>query len=88
MIGPHDDRGGQGREPSVLTPEQYEQLYREKIKIGRLQLNLTQQELATKIGVSTAAVSGWESGQRFPSARMRRKIDRLFQQLDEAGALL
>jgi len=63
----------------VLTPEQYEQLYREKIKIGRLQMNLTQQELADKIGVSTAAVSGRESGQRFPSARMRRKIDRLFE---------
>jgi len=71
----------------VLTPEQYQQLYREKIKLARLQLNLTQQELADKINVSVQAVSGWESGLRFPSARMRRKLDRLFRQLEDAGAV-
>jgi len=68
----------------VLTPEQYQQLYREKIKLARLQLNLTQQELADKINVDRKAVSGWESGLSFPSARMRRRIDRL---LEDAEAL-
>jgi DNA-binding transcriptional regulator YiaG len=69
----------------VLTPEQYEQLYREKIKLARMQLNLTQPEFADKLGVSLQAVSGWESGRRFPRARMRRRIDRF---LEDAGVLV
>ena len=44
------------------------------ISTKRKQLGLTQKELAGQVGVSTATVSLWETGQTTPSFRARRKV--------------
>lgn len=40
----------------------------------RKQHDLTQQELAVKVGVAVASVSNWESGRNEPSARQLRAL--------------
>ena len=41
----------------------------EKLVFARAILNLSQQELAQKLGVSFATVNRWEKGHSFPSKR-------------------
>jgi putative transcriptional regulator len=61
-----------------------------KIKIERARHNLTQQDLANKIGVSRQTINAMESNKYVPSTVLALKIARLFQlsveelfQLDE-----
>lgn len=42
----------------------------EKIKARRMELNMTQEELAEKLSVSRAAVSNWETGRNYPDLQM------------------
>ncbi len=47
------------------------------IKELRKRLNLTQQELANKIGVDRVTVARWETGQKKPSNLAKRQLARL-----------
>lgn len=49
------------------------------IRLYRLQRHLTQQELATKLGVSRSCITLWESGARFPKYSMLLKIASVLQ---------
>lgn len=49
-----------------------------KIKGLRTKLNLTQQELADKIGVSNKAVSKWESGEGLPDIENLKRLSSIF----------
>jgi DNA-binding transcriptional regulator YiaG len=49
----------------------------EDVKKLRQQLNLTQAELALKVGVTSAAVTLWETGRSRPSRKVRAKIAEL-----------
>lgn len=50
----------------------------EKIKAKRRERNLTQEELATMLGVTKAAVSKWENTESFPDITMLPQIAQLF----------
>lgn len=50
----------------------------EKIKSLRLSFNLTQVELAAKLGVSKQCISNWENDNILPSIEMLVKISRFF----------
>lgn len=50
-----------------------------KLKIERAILNITQSELADKIGVSRQTINAMESGKYVPSTVLALKIARLFQ---------
>ena len=54
----------------------------DSIKSARLQLKLTQEELAKQLGVSFATVNRWENGQTRPSKLAKQQIDRFFLQFD------
>lgn len=51
----------------------------EKIKKLRLENNLTQQELSEKLGVSTQAVSRWETNSTFPDIELLPDIASIFE---------
>lgn len=48
-----------------------------RIKSLRLQLGLSQEELAHKLGVSFTSVNRWENGQTKPSKLAKKQIDLL-----------
>lgn len=48
-----------------------------RIKAIRLQLGLSQEELAQRLGVSFTSVNRWENEQTKPSKLARRQIDLL-----------
>jgi putative transcriptional regulator len=48
------------------------------IKVQRVILNLTQQELAEKIGVSRQTINALEAGKYIPSTVLALKLSRLF----------
>ena len=50
----------------------------ENIKEIRLQLNLTQAELAKKLGYSERLVGGWENNRSFPTVFTLKKIHDIF----------
>ena len=50
----------------------------EKIKAKRRERNLTQEEIATMLGVTKAAVSKWENAESFPDITMLPQIAQLF----------
>ena len=49
----------------------------DEIKALRARLELTQQELAQKLGVSLRTVSRWETGEGEPSRLARLQLERL-----------
>ena len=53
-------------------------LLKDHIRQLREERSLLQKELAKKIGVSKATVSGWEQGVRSPNSTQRKKICALF----------
>lgn len=53
-----------------------------QIKAIRLQLRLSQEELAQKLGVSFTSVNRWENGQTKPSKLARRQIEALCKEFD------
>ena len=50
----------------------------EKIKVKRRERELTQEELASMLGVSKAAVSKWENEESYPDITMLPQIAKLF----------
>lgn len=50
----------------------------EKLKMLRTGQNLTQQQLATRLGVQKSVVSYYESGERTPSTDVLIKLARVF----------
>ena len=50
----------------------------EKLKSLRLQKNLTQKQVADRIGLAISAVSSYESGTRYPSYDVLVKLARIF----------
>ena len=44
----------------------------------RTKLNLTQNELANKVGVTGKAVSKWENGKAYPNFEILKKLSSLF----------
>jgi transcriptional regulator with XRE-family HTH domain len=50
----------------------------EKLKMLRTGQNLTQQQLATRLGVQKSVVSYYESGERFPSYDVLIKLASVF----------
>ena len=50
----------------------------EKIKTQRIQVGLSQSELAKKLGVTKSAVNSWESGTNSPSVTYIIKMSQIF----------
>lgn len=50
------------------------------VKAARLSLGMSQREFALRLGVSPAAISGWEVGHYEPNARNLHKIAALSEQ--------
>ncbi len=50
----------------------------EKIKLLREELNLTQSQLAEKLGIATSSISQYESGDRIPSDDIKIKMAKFF----------
>jgi len=50
------------------------------LKTIRKTLNLTQEQLAHRLGVSFVTVNGWENGKRNPSPLARRQIEQLIRE--------
>lgn len=46
----------------------------EKIKATRLELLLTQKQMAEELGISVMSIIRWENGQNQPSLSMQRKF--------------
>jgi len=49
-----------------------------KLKVGRAELNLTQEDLAKKIGVSRQTINSIEKNRYIPSTILALKISELF----------
>ncbi len=49
--------------------------FAEKVKFVRTKLNLSQEELAHKLGVSFATINRWENGSYNPSRLARKAFD-------------
>lgn len=50
----------------------------EKLKSLRIEKNLTQKQVADRIGLAVSAVSSYESGTRYPSYDILVKLTRIF----------
>lgn len=62
----------------------YSQNFAKNIKLERLSLNLTQSQMANKIGIKTQSYQAYESGLSLPSLENLLKICALFNlSLDE-----
>ena len=55
-----------------------QETFMKSLKYYRLKRELTQEQLATQIGVSTNTVGRWESGERSPSLKMLHKLAGFF----------
>lgn len=55
-----------------------ENILGERLKDCRKRLELTQQEVAEKLGVTSASISSWESGARRPDFEMLNSISKLY----------
>lgn len=49
-----------------------------KIKLLREEANLTQSQLAEKLGIATSSISQYESGDRIPSDNIKMKMAQFF----------
>lgn len=58
------------------------------IKEVRVQLALSQEDLAREIGVSYATVNRWENGRFMPSKMALRQTEAYFDRMIEMGRLL
>ena len=61
--------------------------FSELVKEVRKQLNLSQERLAHKIGVSFATINRWENGKSAPSRLARNQFDLLCRELQNKGSL-
>jgi putative transcriptional regulator len=49
-----------------------------RLKVGRAELGLTQQQLAERIGVSRQTINAMEAGKYVPSTMLALRISRVF----------
>ena len=56
----------------------------DRIRIFRIRQNLTQRELAERLGVSSQAVSKWECGSACPDVTLLFKLSRLLRVTTDA----
>ncbi len=68
-----------------MTERVFAERIGEWIKASREKAGMSQKELAVAIGVSDAAISGWENRRSKISAYHDRKLRRLFARLEAAG---
>lgn len=54
------------------------EVFSERLKSLRLELNMTQKEFAEKIGVTAAALSAYENNQKNPSIAVAKRISEKF----------
>ncbi len=59
----------------------------ERIRKVRIQLGLSQEELARELGVSFATVNRWENGKTIPSKLARKQFESFCQDMIEKGKL-
>jgi transcriptional regulator with XRE-family HTH domain len=57
------------------------------IKEVRVQLGLSQEELAHALGMSFASINRWENGKTFPSKLARAQIDAFCRKMKTQGKL-
>jgi putative transcriptional regulator len=57
-----------------------------EIREARDRANLTQVELALRLGVSPRTIQNWETSERNPRARHRRAINEFLESLNGAAA--
>ena len=57
------------------------------IRAIRAQLQLSQADLAHRLGVSLPTISRWEAGKSKPQGAQQAKLDKLLAQVDQAGAV-
>ncbi len=50
-----------------------------RLKVGRAELDLTQQQLAEMIGVSRQTINAMEAGKYVPSTMLALRISRIFE---------
>jgi transcriptional regulator with XRE-family HTH domain len=60
--------------------------YAERLREARESANLTQVELAARLGVSPRTVQNWETGDRVPQAKHRRAIQDFLDSLEGVAA--
>ena len=48
------------------------------LKAARVNVGLTQEEVAKKLGVSKYTIGNWENAKTFPDARQIRKLESLY----------
>lgn len=61
--------------------------FSEYFKETRKRLQLSQEQVAEKLGVSKRSVSSWETGESEPRLKQRREIEELFSQIEEKRIL-
>jgi putative transcriptional regulator len=61
--------------------------YPSLVKEVRLQLAISQEDLARELGVSYATVNRWENGQAKPSKLARAQLDAFCERMQAAGML-
>jgi DNA-binding transcriptional regulator YiaG len=59
-----------------------------QVKAVRLQLKLSQEELAQALGVSFATVNRWENGKTAPSKLAQRQFEQFCNDKRQQGALI
>ena len=51
--------------------------FADKVKVARKKLNLSQEKLAAKLGVSFSTVNRWEKGHSYPSYKAQSRFESL-----------
>ncbi|NJA05508.1 helix-turn-helix transcriptional regulator [Methylococcaceae bacterium WWC4] len=59
-----------------------------QVKAVRLQLKLSQEELAQALGISFATVNRWENGKTSPSKLAKRQFEQFCNDKRQQGALI
>lgn len=69
------------KRPLVMNQPQIGQL----IRAIRLEVGMTQEQLAAELGVTYSSMNRWENGRRTPSPLAMRKIEELLRQMGDRG---
>ncbi|MFH1135781.1 MAG: helix-turn-helix transcriptional regulator [Pseudomonadota bacterium] len=61
--------------------------FAEKVKEARLQLGLSQEELAHELGVSFSTINRWENNKTVPFKLARKQFEAFCERMKEQGKL-
>ena len=67
-----------GRVPSLLSSSKKDSIMKNRLKVERAILDLTQEELAQRIGVSRQTINSIETNRYVPSTLLALKLSRVF----------